>query len=90
MIQANELRIGNMVNRELHSPRGLEYDPHFILDENAMGALFNQDKNIALQDLFPIPLTPEILEKAGFEQSIIWGYEHPFLKCRYVINKAIT
>lgn len=32
-----------------------------------MGKLFGDSIALALQDLFPIPLTPEILEAAGFE-----------------------
>lgn len=67
MVNANELRIGNHFIRELKSSRGLEYDHDFILDESAMGKLFGDSIALALQDLFPIPLTPEILEAAGFE-----------------------
>lgn len=66
-IAANELRIGNIFIREIHGSRGIEYDHEFVLNEGWMGRLFSGDISIALQDLHPIELTPEILEKAGFE-----------------------
>ncbi len=67
MVQANELRVGNRFIRELHNSRGLEYDHDFVLNEEWMGKLFGDNISIALQDLFPIPLTPEVLEKSGFD-----------------------
>lgn len=79
MINANECRVNNRFIRELRNTRGLEYDHEFVLTPEWMGKLFGHDLNIALIDLFPIPLTPEILEKAGLEKvdnssqhSIIW------------------
>jgi hypothetical protein len=66
MIQANELRIGNRFTRELRNSRGLEYDRDFVLTEEWMGRLFGSNISFALQDLSPIPLTHEILGKAGF------------------------
>lgn len=70
MINANECKVGNRFIRELHNERGLEYDHDFVLTEEWMGKLFGSNIGIALQDLFPIPITPEILEACGFE------YEH--------------
>lgn len=67
MIQSNELRVGNRFIRELHTSRGLEYDHDFVLTEGKMAELFGDKILLALQDLFPIPLTPEILEKSGFK-----------------------
>lgn len=66
MINANEIRVGNRFNRELHSNRGMEYDNDFVMSEYMLGRLFGDDNSLALQDLFPIPLTTEILEKCGF------------------------
>lgn len=73
MIKSNELKIGNRFNRELHEigQRGLVYDTDFVLTEEFMGKLFGGDNSIALQDLFPIPLTPEILEQCGFVKTDI-------------------
>lgn len=50
MIQANELRIGNLVYNFLKQPITVSW-------ENIKWS----------QDIEPIPLTPEILGKAGFE-----------------------
>lgn len=74
MIKANELRIGNLFIRELCNSRRLEYDDSFILTEEWMGKLFSDNISIALQDLHPIPLTPEILEKCGFVLDEDAGY----------------
>jgi len=67
MVQPNELKVGNRFIRELRNERGLEYDHDFILTEENMGKLFGDNIGLALQDLFPVPLTPAILEKCGFE-----------------------
>ncbi len=69
MIQVNELKIGNRFIRELHNSRGLEYDHDFVLTEEWMGKLFSGDISIALQDLFPIPLTNEVLLSYGFKSA---------------------
>lgn len=69
MIKATELRIGNYFTREIATSRGMEYDHFFLLNEMWMGKLFGDSPAIALQDLFGIPLSPEILEKAGFERK---------------------
>ena len=62
MIQANEIKVNNRFIRALDSSRGLEYDHDFVLTEEWIGKLFGDNISIALQDLHPIPLTPEILE----------------------------
>lgn len=68
MIQANEVRVGNRFIRELHTHnRGLDYDKDFVLDEDNMGMLF-VDIRLALNDLFPIPLTEQILISSGFKK----------------------
>lgn len=63
MVKSSELRIGNRFVRELHNRRGLEYDHDFVLTEEWMGKLFGIDISISLNDLFPIPLTNEIIEQ---------------------------
>jgi len=68
MIQANEIKVNNRFIRALDSSRGLEYDHDFVLTEEWIGKLFGDNISIALQDLHPIPLTPEILEKCGFKK----------------------
>lgn len=68
MIQANELRIGNLLEyqsdvfkldtvQEIHSLTWLRKNVHYI-------------KQLSLDDLKPIPLTPEILERCGFIKCI--------------------
>lgn len=90
MIQANELRIGNRFIRELPCKRGQDFDSAFVLTEELMGKLFGDTTEIALQDLFPIPLTPEILEKCGFKKhNNAWvplDYnEHDYNRWRFTI-----
>lgn len=69
MVQANEARVNNYYTRELRSSRGLTYDHEFRLTETEMGYLFSTDTSFALQDLFGIPLSPEILVKCGCAQG---------------------
>lgn len=66
MIQAHEIKVGNRFIRELRNSKGLEYDHDFILTEEWMGKLFGDNTSIALQDLFPIPLSKEVLLAYGF------------------------
>lgn len=66
MINAKECRVNNRYNRELQTSRGMLYDHDFVLTEEWLGKLFGDNISIALQDLHPIPISPEILEKCGF------------------------
>ena len=61
MNTANELRIGNLVNFEGDIMSVTSGDIHYF-DEN-------------LDSFSPIPLTPEILEKAGFKHLTDGVYE---------------
>lgn len=71
MVQAQELRIGNRFIREIKSERGQEFDNDFVLTEEFMKKLFSRvDRDFALNDLYPIVLSPEVLEKCGFKK---WG-----------------
>lgn len=66
MIKATELRIGNWFNYEGHPAQ---------MDEDFFEVLFGARNYFALS---PIPLSPEILEKAGFVYSD--GFELCYLK----------
>lgn len=86
MMQANELRIGNLfykINREsaVHLPGTI---PLKVLEINMFDVLacFSNENPvmmkaiplIALSDLSPIPLTHDILEKCGFKKQMEWTY----------------
>lgn len=65
MIKANELRIGNLINyNEQYCKVVSLYDDGIIWfdDKN------NDSYSSEVYEPNPIPLTPEILEKAGFEK----------------------
>lgn len=69
MIEVKSLRVGNVFIRNIPTTRGTEYEHGFVLTEKWMGKLFSEDSSFALQDLFPIPLTPEVLDKVGFKKN---------------------
>jgi hypothetical protein len=60
-MKATELRIGNWVNGE------------FINGEFLLSQIFRIDGNDDCSGLEPIPLTPEIMEKCGFEFNSDYG-----------------
>lgn len=59
MIQANELRIGNWLQSKI---------PFQVTGENI--EQFSRGVNHPTQLISPIPLTPEILKKCGFEENL--------------------
>jgi hypothetical protein len=71
MIKANELRIGNILN---YTGKGNAAYPSGIV---AVNEVLSDGINLSMGDstvyefelLQPIPLTPEILEKVGFEKD---------------------
>lgn len=68
MIQANELRIGNILK-----PINSRYNEQFIVVENiALDEVNYNFKPYSLDALQPIPITPEILEKCGFKQVVVF------------------
>ena len=86
MVQANELRIGNLfypINRSsrVHLPNKVAlkiielkaFDVSAVM-ANENPALIKNWHNIQYADLSPIPLSPEILEKAGFDKTILSPY----------------
>ncbi len=90
MIQSNDLRLGNKVlwNDLICTVAGIQY---FIdADENKEGHivdLYNNGEMVQtpyVSYINPIPLTPEILEKCGFEKK----YSHSNLS-KYVGNGTL-
>lgn len=69
MIPQNEYRVGNRFIRELHNSRGLEYDRDFVLTDEWMGKLFGDSLAIASDDLFPVPISVEVLTDFGFKNN---------------------
>jgi hypothetical protein len=74
MIQANELRIGNWVLDYYGRPRQVAYVGEVVGLHNGMGGTDRYQKNPIIsydleKDLHPIPLSPEILEKCGWQKD---------------------
>lgn len=73
-----ELRIGNWVL--------IDYDTSYYARVSEIseryGVTVNRSVRVANSILFPIPLTPEILEKAGFE----FDKELPYSNWQYGVN----
>ena len=72
MIQANELRIGVLVN----TPFGIGSVDSIITHHANDGAVttvkaagISYQEGLLLEQIYPIPITPEILEKSGFKTS---------------------
>lgn len=65
MIQANELRIGNWISYNNNHVQVFELPYLIDIDEGKEAYLVN---SVWLNEHKPIPLTPEILEKCGFEK----------------------
>lgn len=68
MLRANDLRIGNIV---LYKPYGnRDGEPVIIAGMLGMKAYFNKHSNESgmFHNLEAIPLTPELLQKCGFEK----------------------
>lgn len=78
MINANELRIGNIYNRK----HGKGWTPTIITEE-IMGKIFSDSNEYALNDFEPIPLTAEILmqyewiKNQQFYDHIEWSFLYP-------------
>lgn len=68
MIKASDLRLGNWVDAG-GMARALEIYPNSITTETAQN----------IWEFFPIPLTPEILEKCGFVKRGDWLYKEQFI-----------
>lgn len=73
MIAANELRIGNTL--AFFSKQGIITGIISLISDEGILWFKHYDVKVDLEDVNGIPLTPEILEKAGF----IDGRSHGFL-----------
>lgn len=63
MIEANELRIGSWIDQE----------GYVQLDEKFLTVFFS---SFSYKELFPIPLTPQMLVKCGFKKQGDYGVLH--------------
>lgn len=79
MIDKNELRLGNWLITERGIPQQVAYVGDTIGFHNEIGGTDKHQKNpifsYDIDYIQPIPLTPEILEKAGFIENP--DHEHP-------------
>jgi hypothetical protein len=79
-LQASELRAGNIIQFDDGSADTVKVK-YLFENENGWFVYWNKIKGLSsfdqgdslLVDFVPIPLTPEILEKAGFKDDIIRG-----------------
>ena len=74
-MKANEIRIGNYI-ADIHSPKGFFQ----VTEIHKSTVRYGYDYKARYEDLVPIPLTEEILMKAGFEKDIlILFYRNSFI-----------
>jgi hypothetical protein len=92
MIQANELRIGNWLLTESGTPQQVAYIGETIGFHNNMGGTDKHQKNpifsYDIEKIEPILLTPEILEKVGFEHSYdsVLPYQDAYENGYFILN----
>lgn len=67
MVQANELRIGNWIDF-ISTPGEFEK----VADINSAGVKCPSVNRVSIEDIQPIPLTHEILEKFGFKKGVYY------------------
>jgi hypothetical protein len=77
MIQANELRIGNLVQIEIDDEIYYTKVEGIKKSEVSLSLSIRGYKWDDLEDIDPIPITHEILEKAGFEKKLLNQYFYP-------------
>lgn len=85
MINPNELRIGNLLITQSEEPEFLKVDAIDSYEQSicAYGLI-----DVRLIDLSPIELTPEILEKCGFNR--LTEKSHSGYKASIFTNPALT
>lgn len=83
MIAANELRIGNWIDAEIGTikkPKKVNTIINGVYTStpppSVESYIISYSRSIRLSNLFPIPITPEILEKCGFLQHHDDCYNH--------------
>lgn len=81
MIQVNELRIGNWVMVGKMTEPTRVFSLNYNRNSDYIGYLINA--SIPGSHLYPIPLTPEILEKCGFK------YDHDQIGMMYRIKNFV-
>lgn len=88
MIQANELRIGNIL-KSVHTGEYIKADwlvIKHVMDGNKQSPPYDMSSVYE-----PIPLTPEILEKCGFEWvKPLIAYTHDDMDCELSLNSEGT
>lgn len=84
MINARELRIGNIYRRK----HGKGFTDQAI-DEGMMGKIFGNTNEFALNDFENIPISEEWLIQLGFEKSFSHGYLNSqfYRKENYTLNE---
>lgn len=68
MIKSNELRIGNLVSRRGETSVVVSLDREDVWVR--LGGEYGDFERWYFESIDPIPLTPEILEKCGFEEQM--------------------
>lgn len=71
MIQAKEIRLGNIYHRK-HGKGWTET----VIDETILGKIFSNDPEYALNDFEPVIITEEILKRFGFTLRCIQDSFH--------------
>lgn len=60
----------------------------YVINNEADG--YNSERNVGIEEVEPIPLTAEILEKNGFERQFEARYSHPSSICSITIDCEVT
>lgn len=92
MIPVNGLRIGSLVlyNNAYNIVSGIippcpnsdkRWDGKWVIEINPPDCF-----NVTIDEINPIPLTPEILERAGFEKSYVLGSQTNFVYTKGVLS----
>lgn len=87
MIQPNELRIGNWVGAQTKTDCGILFSTERVDEINDIGVRVEGNVGYLSSEITPIPLTPEILERAGLvKHGAVWI--HPETMLLEIYNRA--